>query len=127
MKWEEQIYSGIVHKLPMDEIDARLRLVADILGLTVRVAPFRALEAVIYKDTIYLSDKAKKDELPALIAHELGHFLRHRGRGDLIHNPDPAAEIEADDTAKELIRIVTADPERMDLHKAMIAVNALMM
>lgn len=81
----------------------KLLALCDLLGLDVKDnIDFKFYDGLIKGDRIGLADYLTDDEKCFVLAHEIGHAILHTGL-DLVHNPDPQAEEDADRIAKNLL------------------------
>ena len=77
---------------------------ACILGLLVKELDLKAYDGMIYGHKIAIRQTLPEDQKAFILAHEIAHFILHRG--DLIANPDPAAEREADILATRICSLL---------------------
>lgn len=93
--------------MPAGAVYDRLAAVAWGIGLTVRKADLRVYGGMIKGNTVLISQNIDPAEQAAVLAHEVGHYCIHDG--DILHDPDPEKETEADQLARKIVSLVSTD------------------
>lgn len=78
----------------------------NVVGINTNFLPLQASNARIKDNRIVVRFGQDLETTNFMLAHEIAHFNLHSG--DLINNPDPELEAEADRAAEMIIKILRA-------------------